>query len=86
MCLTPKSLTSTIKKLTGKSVLKWINDAVIISAKTLLKSTDKTALQISEELNFPDCSLFCRFFKKQTGMTPGRFRASGINVLINTLK
>ena len=82
MCLTPKYLTSTIKKITGKSILVWIHEAVIASAKVQLKSSKKTVVQISEELNFADSSLFCRFFKKYTGMTPNQYREHGAKVLI----
>ncbi|WP_228464221.1 helix-turn-helix domain-containing protein [Chryseobacterium indologenes] len=30
--------------------------------------------QISEELNFEETSLFCRYFKRVTGISPGAFR------------
>lgn len=83
MCLTPKYLTSSIKKITGKSIITWIHEAVITAAKVQLKSTDKTVLQISEELNFNDASLFCRFFRKYTGTSPGKYRESGVNILIS---
>lgn len=83
MCLTPKYLTSTIKKITGKSIMTWIHEAVIMAAKVQLKSTDKTVLQISEELNFNDASLFCRFFRKYTGISPKQYRESGVSVLIS---
>ena len=85
ICLTPKYLTSTIKRITGKSVLVWIHEATIASAKVLLKSSNKTILQISEDLNFSDPSLFCRFFKKYTGMTPLQYRESGVNILTSNV-
>ena len=82
MCLTPKYITSTIKKITGKSILAWIHEATIASAKVQLKSSNKTVMQISEELNFTDSSLFCRFFKKYTGMTPNQYREYGTNARV----
>lgn len=74
MFITPKYLSATLKKVTGRSINAWIEDAVILGTKILLKSTNLTILQISEELNFPNSSYFNRFFKKNTGITPGDYR------------
>lgn len=76
MCFSSKYLSTTIKKVTGKSILTWLNYAVIMEAKVLLKKTDLTATQISEELNFPNPSFFGRLFKKNTGLTPMDYRES----------
>lgn len=76
MCLTPKYLSSLIKRVTGKSVFEWINTTSIILAKILLKTKEQSISQIAEELNFPNPSFFCRFFKKHTGMTPNEYRKS----------
>ena len=72
--LTPKYLSMAVKKVTGHSIIDWINEAVIIEAKRRLKATDHTVLQISEELNFPNPSFFGRFFKQYAGMTPVEYR------------
>ncbi|MDR2914419.1 MAG: AraC family transcriptional regulator [Tannerella sp.] len=74
LCLSPKYLSSKIKKKTRKSILVWIHEAVIASAKIQLKSSNETIEQISEKLNFTDSSSFCRFFRKHTGMTPLQYR------------
>lgn len=74
LCITTKYLSGTLKKTTGRSINSWLEDAIIMSAKILLKSSDLTVLQISEELNFPNASYFGRFFKKITGMTPKDYR------------
>ncbi len=76
LCLTPKYLSMTVKKITGHPISEWINEAVIIEAKRMLKATDLTALQISEELNFPNPSFFGRFFKQYAGMTPLQYKNS----------
>lgn len=74
LCLTPKYLSTTIKNITGHPVSEWTDQAVLIEAKRMLKTTDLTALQISEELNFPNPSFFGRFFKQHIGMTPLQYR------------
>ncbi|WP_316820571.1 helix-turn-helix domain-containing protein [Pedobacter gandavensis] len=72
--LTPQYLSTFLKQKTGKSVLQWVDHAMIIHAKTLLKSSGFSIKQISNELNFGETSLFCRFFKRITGISPGVFR------------
>ncbi len=72
--MSSKYLSSVLKKETGRSINSWIYDAVITSAKILLKSSNLTVLQISEELNFPTPSFFGKFFKQYAGMTPLEFR------------
>ncbi len=74
MCLTPKYLSKVIKDVTNRSILDWINDAVVSTSKALLKFSDMTVLQISEEINFPNPSFFGRYFKKHTGLTPKEYR------------
>lgn len=68
--ITPKYLTTAIKKATGRPVLEWLHEAVLIEAKMLLKTTDLTVQQISDRLNFSSTSSFIQFIKKHTGMTP----------------
>ena len=75
--LTPRYLTTTIRKVSGCTVSEWINRFVIKDAKYLLKHSDMTVQQVAYELNFPNQSFFGKFFKKHTGMSPGTFRTSG---------
>lgn len=76
MSLTPRYLTTTIRRVSGYTVSEWIYRFIIKDAKYLLKHTDMTVQQISYELNFPNQSFFGKFFKKHTGMSPGVFRNS----------
>ncbi len=68
--ITSKYLTTSIKKATGRPVLEWLHEAVLIEAKMLLKTTDLTVQEISYMLNFSSPSAFVQFFKKHTGTTP----------------
>ncbi|WP_160136119.1 helix-turn-helix domain-containing protein [Chryseobacterium sp. c4a] len=72
--LTPQYLTTLLKSETGKSMIQWIDYFVITRAKFLLRSTNDPIKEISAELNFGDISLFCRYFKRNTGTTPKKFR------------
>lgn len=68
--ITPKYLSTAIKRATGRPVLEWIHEAVLIEAKMLLMTTGQTVQEISERLNFSSPSAFIQFFKKHTGTTP----------------
>ena len=54
--------------------MQWINKAVILEAKVLLKHSNLLVFQISDELNFPNPSFFSKFFKRMTGMTPAEYQ------------
>jgi AraC family transcriptional regulator, transcriptional activator of pobA len=80
--LTPKHLSSVIKKRSGKSAGEWIQDHVMLEAMALLKSTDKTIQQISDELNFPTQSFFGKYFKRRAGIAPKEYRKSSWHYVI----
>jgi len=74
--ITPKHLSSTIKEVTGKSASEWIDNYVILAAKAMLKTPNKTIQQIADELNFANQSFFGKYFKDHTGMSPSQYKAS----------
>lgn len=76
LCLTPKYLSKLIKNATGHSAPEWIDSYVILEAKNLLKYSDDTIKEIVYKLNFPNQSVFYKFFKARTGMTPSEYRKS----------
>lgn len=69
-------LSTTVKQVTGKSVLDTIAYIVIIDAKAKLKGTDMTIQEIAYSLNFPNASFFCKYFRRHVGMSPLEFRNS----------
>jgi len=74
LCLTPKYLSKLVKQATGRSAPDWIDSFVILEAKNLLKYSDKTIKEIVFALHFPNQSVFYKFFKAHTGMTPSEYR------------
>ena len=62
------------KKNMGISVMTYFKNIKIDRAKTLLKSTDKTILEISAQLSFCDQGNFTKAFKNIVGMTPTDYR------------
>lgn len=77
--VTPKHLTATITRISGKSTLYWITRYVIIEAKSMLKNTSKSIGEIAEELNFASQSFFGKFFKSSTGISPSQYRQQDID-------
>ncbi len=76
MCLTPKYLSKIIKENSGMSASEWIDNYVVLEAKALLKSTNMTIQQISDELNFPSQSFFGKYFKRHVGVSPKEYKNS----------
>jgi len=72
--LTPKSLSAAIKKQSGRSAGKWIDDTIVLEAKVLLQNKTLTVSQISAMLNFSEQSVFGKFFRANTGMSPIQYR------------
>ena len=67
-------LSTTVKQVTGKSVLETIAYIIIMDAKAKLKGTNMTIQEISYSLNFPSASFFGKYFRRYVGMTPLEFR------------
>ena len=61
---------------TGKTLNQYVTDKKIERAKRKLCSSNKTVTQIADELHFESVPYFCKFFKKETGMTPSEFQKS----------
>ncbi len=69
-----KFLNDVVKKLTGKTVKAFIDDFVIIEIKRYLISTALSVKEISYKTGFEEPANMVKFFKKNTGITPLKFR------------
>jgi AraC-like DNA-binding protein len=47
-----------------------------LEAKALLKSTNMTIQQISDELNFPNQSFFGKYLQRIVGVSPKEYKKS----------
>lgn len=72
--ITPNYLTTTIKKLTGKSAKDIIQERLLMESKSLLKYSGLDIAEIAYRLNFQEPTHFTRFFKNLSGVTPNQFR------------
>ena len=76
LCLSPKYLSKLVKEVSGKSAPEWIDSYVLLEAKNLLKYSDMPIKEVVYRLNFPNQTVFYKYFKKHTGMTPTDYRKS----------
>ena len=74
MCLTPKYLSTIVKEVSGKHGMQWIDEYVVLEAKALLRDGSISVKEVSDQLNFPSQSMFGRFFKKMTGLSPKQYK------------
>ena len=58
----------------GCSPVDYINSLKLSRAKELLNSGMYTVSEVAEQSGFHDESYFSRFFKKQTGLSPSKYR------------
>ncbi len=69
-----KFLNDVVKKLTDKTVKSFIDDFVIMEIKRVLVSTSLSIKEISYSTGFEEPANMVKFFKKNTGLTPLKFR------------
>ena len=74
LCVTPKYISQVVKDTTGRTALDWIDEFTIIESKALLRSTELSIDQIAVKLNFGSSSLFSKYFKRVTGLSPRGYR------------
>jgi len=72
--VTPNHLNKTIKAFTGRSPTRWIDETILLEAKTLLRQTAFSISRVAMEVGFVDQSYFARLFRRYEGMTPTQFR------------
>lgn len=76
LCMSPKYLSKLVKDVSGKSAPEWIDSYVLLEAKHLLKYSDMPIKEIVFRLNFSNQTVFYKYFKAHTGMTPTDYRNS----------
>lgn len=74
--MSPRYMSSLVKKVSGKAAKEWIDEAIITQVKIRLKYTEKSINAISDEMYFPNPSFFSKYFKRMTGQTPLEYKNS----------
>lgn len=74
MHISAKHLSDLVKEATGKTPKQIIIDVLLLEAKVLLGSTDKTMTEIAHTLKFQDQAHFSHFVRQHTGHSPMQLR------------
>ncbi|MEU8635660.1 AraC family transcriptional regulator [Amycolatopsis sp. NPDC048633] len=72
--VTPGHLTEAVKAATGRTAAQLLREARTREAQRFLLRTDLTVRQVATRVGFADPAYFCRFFRRETGLSPGDFR------------
>jgi AraC-like DNA-binding protein len=73
--ITPKYLSEVLQSELGKSAKNFIDEFVVMEAKSLLKQTTMSIQEISHWLGYDDASHFTKSFKKLASTTPSVYRS-----------
>ena len=72
--VTPKYLCRSFCSLTGKTPVQYLNEYRIDCACEMLRSTEKTLIDIAVSCGFADQSYFVKWFRRLKGTTPKCYR------------
>lgn len=71
--VTPKHLSETLRKDSGRTAREIIQEILMLEAKSLLLQTELSISEIGHRLGFTDASHFTKLFKSKVGKTPSAF-------------
>lgn len=74
MLVSPTYFSCIFKQITGKTFVEQLNSIRVQKAKELMIDHNKTMGRIAMEVGFSDLAYFNRVFKKEVGVSPGKFR------------
>lgn len=72
--LSPYYLSRLFRRVTGQSIVDFINVRRIEAARRLLESTDLGINDVAEETGFSTTAHFRRVFREQVGVSPMQYR------------
>ena len=76
----PGYLNERVRRLSGQPALAHIHARLVLEAKRYLFHTRLSVAEISFALGFDDPSYFGRFFRRDTGRSPARYRAAAVEM------
>ena len=74
LCITTTYLSRIVRQVSGRTVMQYIDQMLLMESAWLLQTTPLTVAQIADRLHFADTTTFARFFKRFRGCTPKEYR------------
>ena len=72
--ITTTYLSRVVRQLTGRTVVGYVNQFLMMEATFLLRTSKMSIAQISDRLHFSDQAAFSKFFSRMQGETPREYR------------
>ena len=72
--ISPVYLSRVVRQVTGRTVVDYINQMLLMEASFLLQTSGLSITQIADRLHFADTPSFSKFFLRMRGINPKRFR------------
>ena len=72
--ISPVYLSRVVRQVTGRTVVDYINQMLLMEATFLLQTSKLSITQIADHLHFADTPSFSKFFSRQKGMSPKEYR------------
>ena len=74
LCITSRYLSQIVREVSGRTVIDFINEMLMMEASYLLLQTSLPIADIADRLHFSETASFTRFFTRMKGITPREFR------------
>ena len=75
-CLSPYHFSRSFKQAIGVGPQRYVMQRRLERAKTLMRRTNEPLAEIAQRVGFADQSHLTSIFRRETGVTPGRYRAA----------
>lgn len=72
--ITPEYLSRVVRRITGKTVIHFLNRMLVTEAAWQLVHSDMSMAQLAEHLNFATSASLSKFFKTHKGISPLKYR------------
>ena len=72
--ITPDYLSRIVKRVSGRTVVDYVNQMLVMEAAFLLRTSQLSISQIADRLRFADLPSFSKFFSRLKGISPKEYR------------